>query len=480
MNKKYKLMVWLLMAFLSAYAQTDSMIRTIRTTAYEAVRKDTAWVKGKAIDNVYFVKYDSKGRMSVENLLKPDGSPKGKIVYRYDPAGRVEREIYATADAGGILYIWNYGYDTKGRLSSITTLNGQRDTLGIVTAIYAADGKVEKKLVDDRRRGDFHRKETGDTTQMKRESSFYMQRWKVPEDQKEVLTKLDEFGNWIQKTTYKPDEDVPEYITERDISYDGTESDLGKIPLRGTVKKVSQYSYLALPKGQETVLRGEKKGHFFVYEFDTKGRKIREEIFTGTGTPTENILYEYNDEGDLQEEVRRTVTGTLIENIKYAYDKEGLCRSGSVYDEKGELTSKIVYRHDLEGNRIQETVYGKSGAILKDFRYVYDSYGQQIERKIVKQPEGATDAYPYRRSWNFQKRMTGEEVLLPGGGSNLYTYKYNKKGEVISGTEQLEGQPTVKYIYKFHNDENGNWKIRLKYVNEIPILYEERKFVYYE
>ena len=38
------------------------------------------------------------------NRLKPDGSPHGKLVYVYNPAGQVSREIYATADKGCLLY----------------------------------------------------------------------------------------------------------------------------------------------------------------------------------------------------------------------------------------------------------------------------------------------------------------------------------------------------------------------------------------
>lgn len=45
---------------------------------------------------------------------------------------------------------------------------------------------------------------------------------------------------------------------------------------------------------------------------------------------------------------------------------------------------------------------------------------------------------------------------------------------MISGTEQLAGQPEEKFVYRFHRDEKGNWKIRIKYVDDIPVLYEER------
>lgn len=70
-------------------AQDQPGIKNIRTVVYEPLLKDTTWVTGKVVDYITFVKYDSKGRKMVENRLKPDGSPHGKLVYVYNPAGQV-------------------------------------------------------------------------------------------------------------------------------------------------------------------------------------------------------------------------------------------------------------------------------------------------------------------------------------------------------------------------------------------------------
>ena len=72
-------------------AQDQPGIKNIRTVVYEPLLKDTTWVTGKVVDYITFVKYDSKGRKMVENRLKPDGSPHGKLVYAYNPAGQVSR-----------------------------------------------------------------------------------------------------------------------------------------------------------------------------------------------------------------------------------------------------------------------------------------------------------------------------------------------------------------------------------------------------
>ena len=124
-------------------AQDQPGIKNIRTVVYEPLLKDTTWVTGKVVDYITFVKYDSKGRKMVENRLKPDGSPHGKLVYVYNPAGQVSREIYATADEG-VSDCWGYTYDEKGRLNCIAYMNGQEDTLQITSALYDEAGKMLK------------------------------------------------------------------------------------------------------------------------------------------------------------------------------------------------------------------------------------------------------------------------------------------------------------------------------------------------
>jgi hypothetical protein len=100
---------------------------------------------------------------------------------------------------------------------------------------------------------------------------------------------------------------------------------------------------------------------------------------------------------------------------------------------------------------------------------------------VLLQPEGSDPVGSVRRGYNFQGRVVFEEFLSPDGTSqSQHTYRYNTKGELISGTERPEGQTEeVKYVYKFHNDNQGNWKIRIKYIDDVPVVYEEREYTYY-
>lgn len=489
-------------------------IKSIRTVVYEPVLKDTSWVTGRVVDYIQFVKFDSKGRKVVENRLKPDGSPLGKLVYCYNTEGRVAREIYASADKG-VSDCWDYTYDANGHLNCIVTMDGQGDTIRIYSAQYSEDGKVLKKLSNDYKKKtlfgrqvvydkDGHPEkiitmtglngemkllgesgvERWDTAALKREGIRYLTKLSIVKDdeKKNPIRKIDEVGNWTERFEGLGADGEPKFIVCRDIEYVGSGNDWEKLPVHGKVKKVRQTSYVAVPKGPQAVDKGEKKGCFFTCEFDKNGKKIREEIFSDTGKPLRSIQYEYNEEGNLSKESYYTLAGALMGSKDYAYDREGRLKHCSVLNDKGETVRRDMLRYDLENNPVQEAGYKTDGTKCSEFRYMYDSYGQQIERQVFIQPEGEGPVYSVRRAYNFQGRVVWEQFLLPSGtGSNTYTYRYNVKGELVSGTEQLDGQPEeTKYIYKFHKDNRGNWKIRIKYVNDVPVVYEEREYVYYE
>jgi len=286
-------------------AQDQPGIKNIRTVVYEPLLKDTTWVTGKVVDYITFVKYDSKGRTMVENRLKPDGSPHGKLVYVYNSAGQVSREIYATADRG-VSDCWNYTYDEKGRLNSIVSMNGQEDTLQIVSALYDEAGKVLKKYSKDyvknrswgrqvlynaegmpekvilidgpdgnmERVGEY-RVESWDTLTLKRMGALRFGKMRVvkEDNQKNPIRKIDEAGNWTERFEGCNEYGEPNFIIRRDIEYADGGNDWEKIPVRGKVKKVQQRSYVAIAKGPQAVDKGEKKGQFFVYEFgETDGK----------------------------------------------------------------------------------------------------------------------------------------------------------------------------------------------------------------
>lgn len=79
-------------------------------------------------------------------------------------------------------------------------MNGRQDTIGIVTAIYDTDGKVQKKIFDDRRTSEACVVELDDTTKLKRESLNYMKSWRKAKRPMQKIVEKDEYGNWTQRT----------------------------------------------------------------------------------------------------------------------------------------------------------------------------------------------------------------------------------------------------------------------------------------
>ncbi len=77
--KIFSLLLLLAAGSAALHAQDQPGIKNIRTVVYEPL-KGHYGVTGKVVDYITFVKYDSKGRKMVENRLKPDGSPHGKLV----------------------------------------------------------------------------------------------------------------------------------------------------------------------------------------------------------------------------------------------------------------------------------------------------------------------------------------------------------------------------------------------------------------
>ena len=141
---------------------------------------------------------------------------------------------------------------------------------------------------------------------------------------------------------------------------------------------------------------------------------------------------------------------------------------------------KTFFRYNTEGNCTQEICFYKDGSTYSEFHYQHDPYGNLICKKVVKAPaEAQGEEYEsIDRVWNARGRIVEEKIGTPPN-ERQYSYQYSSRGEVISGTESISGQPAVKFVYKFYNDPHGNWKKRIKFINEKAVLYEEREYTYY-
>lgn len=464
MKLKFILFCFFLGCHLLTFAQIENdtiPLRSVRTTTYQAVQKDTTWVTGAVISLIHFVKFDKQGRAWIENSLNPDGSASRKILNEYGDDGKLKEETVISFKKGLKGGIFQYEYDKLGRINKIINLDTDRNPIEVISAEYDTTGKIIKS------------ENYYDTIPLRTYSQKFSSLRKINSKWKVEYTQYDEYANWLSCIVFNK-KGQPEYIIKRDIDYVKNDNDWAKIPLRGCVKSVRQSSYIAVPKGPESIDKGRKQGTFFRYDFNDSGFKILEETYSDTGVLIDRITYEYDNNNRIIRENHKTPDDKLSTYLVWGYDKNGNLKTKSLYDAQGVLLRKGVFHFNVEGSCTRETWFKQGGKKVSEFCYGYDSYGWQREKEVLFHEEEGPEYYPVKRIWNFQGRMV-EKIVDRGAFQDRYTYKYNSKGEVISGTEELNGQPIVNFIYKFNNDQQGNWKIRIKFVDDVPVVYEERQ-----
>lgn len=490
-------------------------MKSTRTTVHRAVLKDTVWTPGAIIDQIHFIRYDRTEKKIAENSLKPDGTADRKIIYVYDNEGNVKEEIMASIKKGGVSNIYQYHYDEQGKVNGIKTLDAQRSLIGTDTIMRNEAGQIiqkthiglifrhdKKKMIPYKESITINYNEEGqivdviedntlnsnaitrkllkrDTIPLKHKSEGAFNRYNAPKN-KRVDTEYDAYGNWIKRTEYNGAN--PEFIVMRTIEYTGAEdTDWKRLLLNGKVKTVTQTSYVALPNGPDIINHGEKKGKFFTCQFDKNGRKTKVFHFSDKGVAKGSTEYVYDMNGAIEKEIYKSATGKTECIAQLKYNDDGKLRNKSFLNTNEELLRRTIYRYDGEGNCIAEMCFNKDGTKYSEIRNQFDPYGNVIFKDVLVAPEEAEDIdyQPVKRIWNTKGRIV-EEVIGTPENERHFTYQYSTRGEVISGTEAINNQPAVKFVYKFYNDKNGNWKKRIKFVDEKPILYEERVYTYYE
>lgn len=489
---KHILLLSLFICSLSAWCMpqdaTDTLrIQSSRITTYKAVQKDTAWVPGAVVARIYFAKFDWLGRKRVENLLDPDGSVYKKFLYIYGADGRIKEEMEVFAKQN-LAYIYGYEFDEKGKLVKVLRMNANREPDTSLIGGDKAAQQVKRYSTEFNMNGEIESEATKphakDSVRLLLRSQQFIYEPLAPK-MKRVDYTYNAFGHWVKRIEYEGA--IPQFIVLRQLEYAGVETDWDRLLLNDRVKSVTQTSYEAIPHGPETIDRGKKQGLFFRYEFDEKGRRTVDASFSSTGVPGPVKKFVYDAEGNVLTESRMLPDGKMESTLIWSYSPEGDMRSKLLRNSAGEVLQKGMFRYDAEGNCVSETWFLLDGSKYSEFRYLYDSYGQQGERNVRVRPAvaegGGAISEEYcslKRSWNFGGRVSEEWVTLPDGGQLLRTYTYSAKGKLISGTEQLNDQPEVKYVYKFFNDDRGNWVKRIKFVADVPTVYEERTYIYYE
>ena len=516
-------------------AQTNGNrpIKSSRTTIYEAVAKDTTYTTGAIIANFHYIRYDELGRIWIERQVNNKGETVVQMQHAYNEDHRVVRQIITSQKMPFRDY--RYRYDEQGRLIEKNCLDSVGNSINheilyfhpdgkcekliheynivndrgelmndkykiIDTYIYDGDGKLikvsEEQLIKGVPRNMVREAKSNDKRPLRLQSDYTKLDFALgkdfliivnPEDvseEKMVKESIKEFeydcyGNWIKRTQYS--EDIPQSIALRTIDYDTLTTHCQQLDLQHNVKSVKQTSYKAIHKGPGSIDKGAKQGIFYTYEFDADGRKIKEDHFSEVGVKLGSTQYVYNDNHQIIKENRKDANGKLLQTIDWNYDAQGLLKSKALKTADGATTHKGVFHYDVLKNCVAQIWYAKDGTKCAEMAYIYDGFGKLIEEQLVLKPEIDLGMHfnNVKRKWNSRGRIVEELIENANGEIILSTYKYNKNGMLIGGSEIINNNPAIDYVYKFYNDEHGNWKKKVKFVNGISTVYEERQYVYY-
>lgn len=236
-----------------------------------------------------------------------------KTIYEYDSEGNETKETYSYR--GSIMSIRTYRYDENGNKIAKETKGSYRDKLDRETYKYKYDdngNKIEMISYD--------------------ENGELISKW---------IYKYDENGNEIEAIHHGTEFGVP-FTVKYTSMYDENGNRIERILCNTNGKLIRRWTY----------------------EYDEKGRKIKENYF------------------DLLSEVK-TKTTTIYENENKIEE--------IIYDSNGELKNKYIYeyKYDKKGNETEEIKYECkfiSGDIKKipKYKLVYEYYTEENKEIIFK------------------------------------------------------------------------------------------------
>ena len=529
MNKVLSLLVLpIFPLMLTAQVNGNKPIKKTRTTIYQAVAKDSTFTTGAIVAHFNYVRYDELGRVWIERQVNDKGETVRQIQYAYNNDNRVARQIATSQKEPFRDY--SYSYDEQGRLVGVLCV----DSVGVLITksdlSFYADGKFEKLIHEynvlnqkgepqnDRYiyidyymyNGDGELIEVNQERAIKGVPRIIVRKPEkhdkqpvrllkgldiaamkdamilknLPNDsiaiqEQTVVFEYDCYDNWVKRTELT--DSVPQFISLRTIDYDTLTTQCQQLNLQHRVKTVKQSSYKAIHKGPGSIDKGAKQGVFYVYEFDAAGHKTKEDHYSEVGVKLGATQYVYNDNDQVVKENRKDANGNLKQSVDWNYDAQGQLKNKVIKTAAGEISHKGIFHYNIERNCVAQIWYAKDGTKCAEMAYLYDGFGQLIEEQVLLKPQIdlGVEFKNIKRKWNSRGRVEEELVENDNGEIELLTYKYNKNGKLIGGSEAFNDQPAIDYVYKFYNDEHGNWKKKVKFVNDISTVYEEREYVYY-
>lgn len=226
-------------------------------------------------------------------------------------------------------------------------------------------------------------------------------------------------------------------------------SDLIIDNLKGKVVKLTEITYNAIEKFGEPV-KGEMTDKS-IYEYNESGNKTEWYNYVSNEYNTFEFkeFYEYDDKGN---KVKWSNKGDLSGYGVNKFDKYGNVVELSSYNSDGKLSVRNIYKYDKDNNMSELSKYVEDGSLNSKYTYKYNSSGELIEEK------GYTSK-----------------------GDLYFIDKYYYKNGLLMGYIDINNNVTTNFTYKYlKTDKQGNWLVKIKYKNSVPIEFVEREIIYYQ
>jgi RHS repeat-associated protein len=382
----------------------------------------TTGVSGETLETTDALGGTSTKGYTEDGLLRSVVSPSGlngKI--EHDALGRVSKSVSAAGKATAFAYegtfgnlktvtdakshAVTYGYDAKGRGTSVTFADGSASKLE-----YNSRGDVVKST---NRRG---------------------QTVTYAYDSKGRVTKK----TWSSGRTFTYAYDVHGNVTT------ATDSETGTVTMQyDSADRLTKITY---PKGRGFTFTYDSCGRLAVrtsldgaverFVYDASGRLAS--VSDGNGA-----TYLQNTYDETTGRLTRQVNGNGT-SVSYLYDKLGRVVSIEHSDAEGKIVESLQYCYDADGRCI------RASSLLGEERYEYDKDGQLIS---VRYPDSPSEAFAYDAVGNrtiangatyIVNNLNQYTAILGGSQSSATAIIYDKDGNMTSLTD---ANGTTSYSY---------------------------------
>ena len=207
---------------------------------------------------------------------------------------------------------------------------------------------------------------------------------------------------------------------------------------------------LNLPKKIIRYKNDESIDHWYEYEYDDEGKKIKAIEYDADGIEGSWNEYEYDDIGKILKRKIFDNDGNIVLREEWEYDENGREIKVTLFNYDF-LSYWTLYEYNHKGEKIKSTFFDREGNILETCEFEYNRKGKKI------------------KSVRFDN---------DGSKTSWCEHSYDKKGNILK-EDMFDASGKLKFVNEYDNsyDENGNLLKVKKYQDgklyEVDEYYED-------